>query len=186
MGHARDNFYNNSFTKTSGFESLKSIDSEDFWSRLTNISAELLKSERASLLVFDRKSDTFVAKSATGVKSDFIKRMNENLGERVARSVLDDGDAGVVEDVTKIALQPAPADWQYKSTSFISYPIRIGQRKIGVLNLTDRADGDSYTNFDLQLLDAIMPQLAVAIDRAELKNRAGEFEHSEMLGAKGS
>lgn len=164
-------------------ESLKSIDSEDFWTQLTNISAELLKAERSSLLVYDEKTDAFVAKAATGIKSDFIKKAKGNLGDRVAKNVLVEGAAAVVEDVGKISLQPAPADWQYKSDSFISYPIVIGNRKIGVLNLTDRADGDIYSNFDLELLDAIVPQLAVAIDRAELKHKAGEFEQLSLTDA---
>ena len=44
------------------------------------------------------------------------------------------------------------------------------------MNLTDKADGDSYNKYDLELLNAIMPSLAVMIDRADLKNKAGEFE----------
>jgi len=164
-------------------ESLKSIDSEDFWTQLTNISAELLKAERSSLLVYDEKTGAFVAKAATGIKSDFIKKTKGNLGERVAKNVLIEGAAAVVEDITKINLQSAPTDWLYKSASFISYPIAIGDRKIGVLNLTDRADGDVYSNFDLELLDAIVPQLAVAIDRAELKHKAGEFEQLSLTDA---
>lgn len=164
-------------------ESLKGIDSEDFWTHLTNISAELLKAERSSLLVFDAKSDSFVAKAATGIKSDLIKKGREKLGERVSRSVLNGGEAVVVEDVNKIGLQAAPADWRYKSTSFISYPITIGQRKIGVLNLTDRADGEVYSDADLELLRAIVPQLAVLIDRASLKLQAGEFEQLSVTDA---
>jgi len=157
-------------------ESLKQIDSEDFWTHLTGISAELLKAERSSLLVFDEKSDTFIAKAATGIKSDFIKKARENLGARVSRNVLNGGEAVVVEDINKIGLRAAPDDWLYKSDSFISYPIAIGERKIGVLNLTDRADGEVYSDYDVELLDVIMPQLAVLIDRASLKRKAGEFE----------
>lgn len=157
-------------------ESLRDIDSEDFWTHLTHVSAELLKSERSSLLVFDEKTDTFVAKAATGIKSDFIRKSNLHLGERVSRNVLDGGEAVVVEDVNKISLPAAPDDWQYKSDSFISYPISIGKRKIGVLNLTDRADGENYSDADLELLNQIVPQLAVLIDRAGLKDKAGEFE----------
>jgi diguanylate cyclase (GGDEF)-like protein len=164
-------------------ESLESIDSEDFWTHLTNISAELLKAERSSLLVFDEKSDVFVAKAATGIKSDFIKKLNINLGERVSRNVLNGGEAIVVEDINKIGLQAAPKDWLYKSDSFISYPIAIGARKIGVLNFTDRADGEIYSDLDLELLHAIVPQLAVLIDRAGLKDKAGEFEQLSVTDA---
>ncbi len=164
-------------------ENLKTIDSEDFWTHLTNISAELLKSERSSLLVFDEKTDQFVMKAATGIKSDFIAKANINLGERVSRNVLNGGEAIIVKDVNKIGFSAAPEDWLYKSDSFISYPIQMGERKIGVLNLTDRADGDAYNDSDLELLHQIVPQLAVLIDRAGLKLKAGEFEQLSVTDA---
>ncbi|MGI8787777.1 MAG: diguanylate cyclase [Pyrinomonadaceae bacterium] len=164
-------------------ESLQTVDSEDFWSQLINVSAELMRAERTSLLVFDEKSNAFTAKAATGIRADFIKREAKNLGERVAKNVLIEGAAVAVEDVNKIGLRAAPEEWLYKSDSFISYPIAIGTRKIGVLNLTEKADGDIYSESDLELLDAIMPSLAVLIDRADLKNKAGEFEHLSVTDA---
>lgn len=155
---------------------LSEIDTEDFWSRLTQISAELLRAERSSLLLFDEKSETLTVKAAIGNNADAIKKEKENLGERVARQVLQDGKSLVVGNVDKIGLQAAPLDWKYKSKSFISYPLKIGGRKIGVLNLTDKTDGEIYSEFDLELLHAIVPQLAVLIDRAAIKHKAGEFE----------
>ena len=155
---------------------LSEIDTEDFWSRLTQISAELLRAERSSLLLFDEKSEVLTVKAAIGSNADIIKKEKENLGVRVARQVLDDGKPLVVANIDKIGLQAAPPEWKYKSKSFISYPLKIGTRKIGVLNLTDKADGEIYSEFDLELLHAIVPQLAVLIDRAAIKHQAGEFE----------
>lgn len=164
-------------------ESLRSVDSEDFWSHLINISAELMRAERTSLLIFDEKADSFTAKAATGIRADYIIQEPEHLGERVSKNVLSEGSAVIVEDVNKIGLQAAPEDWLYKSDSFISYPIAIGTRKIGVLNLTEKADGNFYNESDLELLDAIMPSLAVMIDRADLKDKAGEFEQLSVTDA---
>lgn len=164
-------------------ESLKLMDAEDFWSQLIAASAELMRAERSSLLIFDEKSEDFTAKAATGIKADFIKENTANLGRRVAKNVLNEGKAVVVKDVKKIGLQSAPQDWLYKSDSFISYPIEIAGRKIGVLNLTDKADGKSYDAADLKLLDSVMPSLAVMIDRADLKNQAGEFRQLSVTDA---
>lgn len=155
---------------------LSEIDTEDFWSRLTQISAELMRAERSSLLLFDEKSETLTVKAAIGSNADIIRKEKENLGVRVARQVLDDGKSLVVANIDKIGLRAAPLEWKYKSKSFISYPLKIGTRKIGVLNLTDKADGEIYSEFDLELLDAIVPQLAVLIDRAALKHEAHELE----------
>ena len=157
-------------------ERLTNVDSDDFWMHLVQISAELLRAERSSLLLFDEKNNSFTVKAATGARADVIKNEIENIGARVASGVLQQGKPSVVADINKIAPGPAPPDWNYKTRSFISYPIVIGERKIGVLNATDRTDGESYGVDDLELLDAIAPQLGVLIDRVTLKHMAGEFE----------
>jgi diguanylate cyclase (GGDEF)-like protein len=164
-------------------ENLKEMDSDDFWTKLVQISAELLKAERSSLLLFDEKSNSFVVKAATGARADIIKNETAGIGERVASGVLREGKPFVVADVNKIAQRAAPADWNYKTRSFISYPIIVGERKIGVLNATDRADGEIYGENDLELLNAIAPQLGVLIDRATLKHKAGEFEQLSVTDA---
>jgi diguanylate cyclase (GGDEF)-like protein len=164
-------------------DNLKNIDADDFWMKLVQVSAELMKAERGSLLLFDEKSDEFVVKAATGMRADIIKRETKGIGQRVAAAVLLEGKPAVVADVNKIAMRAATPERNYKTGSFISYPITIGTRKIGVLNVTDRADGGIYDEDDLQLLDAIAPQLGVLIDRGTLKNKAGEFEQLSVTDA---
>lgn len=155
-------------------ENLKKIDADDFWQHVTQISAELLQAERASLLIRNEKSDSFHAKATVGARINLFTE--ENMGNRVARQVLERGNPVVVSDILSVGLQHAPREWKYKSSSFISYPIMIGNRRIGVLNFTDKAGGDNFTERDLELLHAIAPQIAVAIDRTAMKDKAGEYE----------
>ncbi|HEY0657182.1 MAG TPA: sensor domain-containing diguanylate cyclase, partial [Pyrinomonadaceae bacterium] len=161
-------------------ENLKKIDTEDFWLNLTQISAELLRAERASLLIYDEKANRLQPKSLIGVVGDLA---GQTIGERVALNVLQSGKSLVVANITETDTAAAPLDWQYKTNSFISYPIMIGERKIAVLNFTDRADRAGFNDFDLELLQAISPQIAVAIDRASLKDKAGEFEQLSVTDA---
>jgi diguanylate cyclase (GGDEF)-like protein len=164
-------------------ESVEDIDTDDFWSSIGQISAELMRAERSSILVFDEKSNSLSAKAATGARADIIKRETEKLGERIAQKVLQTGKPLVVQDLRKTEISAAPAEWNYKSNSFISCPIIIGRRKIGVLSITDRADGENFSELDLEILNAIMPQLAVLIDRALLKHKAVEFEQLSVTDA---
>ncbi len=164
-------------------ESVKHIDSEDFWSSLTQILSELLKSERSSLLIFDEKSDSFSVKAATGTRAEFLKEQSEHIGERIAKNVLKKGKPHIRRDLRETDASAAPLDWKYKSNSFISYPIRIAGREIGVLNVTDKTDGEIFDQVDLELLDVIVPHLAVLIDRALLKQKAGEYEHLSVTDA---
>ncbi len=156
--------------------SLKDLDAEDFWSKFIQISAELMNSERSSLLLLDERTDKLSIRAALGSTAELIAESAEGLGERVARGVLTEGKPVVVGDVTKIGLGPAPDDWRYKTGSFICYPFVIGDRRVGVLNVADKADGTAYTQVDLDVLEAIAPQVAVVLDRAALRSKAGEFE----------
>jgi GAF domain-containing protein len=164
-------------------ESVKNIDTDDFWSNIGQISAELMRSERSSILIFDEKSNSLSTKAATGAQADSIRRETENLGKRIAQDVLQTGQSLVIRDIRKTEISAAPDEWNYKSNSFISCPIIIGKRKIGVLNVTDRAAGENFSELDLEILNAIMPQLAVLIDRALLKHKAGEFEQLSVTDA---
>ncbi|HLA96244.1 MAG TPA: sensor domain-containing diguanylate cyclase, partial [Pyrinomonadaceae bacterium] len=99
-----------------------------------------------------------------------------NIGSRIARTTLANGLPLIVTDIRQAGIGVAPTDWSYRTSSFISYPILIGDRRIAVMNFTDKASGESFGERDLELLQAITPQIAVAIDRTTLKRQAGEFE----------
>jgi diguanylate cyclase (GGDEF)-like protein len=162
-------------------ESLKRIDADDFWTHITQISAELVQSERASLLVHNDRAEGLRAKAAVGAKIDLLAE--PQVGARVARIVLDHGKPVVVPDITQTRIKSAPSEWQYKTSSFISYPVLIGDRRLAVLNFTDKAGGAVFEERDIELLDAIVPQIAVAIDRTTLKDMAGEFEQLSVTDA---
>ena len=157
-------------------ESLRMIDKDDFWIRLMQHTAGLMQAERGSILVYDENATKLVVKAVIGRKADIIRESKNEIGERIAQNVWKSGKALVVPSISKTSVAPAPPEWKYKTESFISYPISIGERKIGVLNIADKNDGTSFREFDLQLLRSIVPQIAVAIDHATLKNRAGKFE----------
>jgi diguanylate cyclase (GGDEF)-like protein len=114
------------------------------------------------------------AKASIGSAADL--QTAGNIGSRIARRALDQGSPIVVSDIAKAGLTKAPVDWRYKTSSFISFPLMIGDRRIAVLNFTDRSTGEAFGEHDLELLQTIAPQIAVALDRTALKDRAGQFQ----------
>lgn len=154
--------------------SLKTADTEDVWMSLTQIAAEMLSAERASLMLYDDQAERFELNAMIGPLFDVGDDVN--LGNRVAEVVLRRGDAALIADVTKTGLPQLAENRGYKTNSFLSCPIKLGGRSIGVMNFTDRVDGSAFDKNTLKLFLAIAPQLAIAIDRAMLKNKAGEFE----------
>lgn len=163
--------------------SLKAADSEDFWMSLIRTTAELVQAERGSLMLFDDESQRLVVKAALGTAASELTSSEEKLGDRISSKVWQTGKAAIVEDISKLSMAEAPAEWKYRSKSFVSYPLLVSEKKIGVINLTDRAGGGKFDDFDLELLESVMPQVAIAVDRAILKEKAGEFEKLSVTDA---
>jgi diguanylate cyclase (GGDEF)-like protein len=92
----------------------------------------------------------------------------------VARTILEKGKPVLVTDASRASLPPAPAERKYRTTSFISYPITLGDKGVAVLNFTDKVGSEPFDKRDLESLDWIAPQIAVAIDRMALRDKAGE------------
>jgi diguanylate cyclase (GGDEF)-like protein len=137
---------------------------------------ELLQSERASLMVLDEAANKLILKAASGLATELAMVGPVGVGEGVSGEVIDTGKALMVTDLRSTGRKPAPVERSYKTNSFISYPIAIGGRKVGVLNVTDKSSGGVYDEVDLSLLEIIGPQVALALERAEWQERATEFQ----------
>jgi diguanylate cyclase (GGDEF)-like protein len=157
-------------------ERISCADPEKTYSSIVNNSKELLQSERASLLVLDESSNALILKAASGLATDPGQVGPIRVGEGVSGQVIDSGVPVIVTDLRREGRTPAPPERKYKSNSFISYPIIIGNRKVGVLNVTDKSGGRTFDEVDLSLLEIIGPQVALALERAEWQERATEFQ----------
>jgi len=146
------------------------------YNSIVSNSKELLQSERASLLVLKEDSNELILKATSGWTNDPAEVGPIPVGEGVSGKVIDSGEPMIVTDLRLEGHTSAPAERRYKTNSFISYPIVISGRKVGVLNVTDKTGGGTFNEVDLGLLDIIGPQMALALERAEWQERANEFQ----------
>jgi diguanylate cyclase (GGDEF)-like protein len=157
-------------------ERISSRDPAKTYEAILTHSKELLKAERASLWVFDENSNEINLKAAAGFATPGAEVNPTRIGEGISGGVLESGQALVVANLEAAGISPAPADRNYRTKSFISYPITLSGRKIGVLNVADKIDGGAFDDVDLSLLEIIGPQIAVAVERAEWQERATQFQ----------
>jgi diguanylate cyclase (GGDEF)-like protein len=157
-------------------ERISSREPAKTYSAIIAHSQELLKAERASLWVFDENSNEINLKASAGFPTSTFEVTPSRIGEGISGGVLESGKALVVGNLEAIGLTPAPAERRYRTKSFISYPITMADRKIGVLNLADKVGGGKFDEIDLSLLDIIGPQIAVALESAEWQERATQFQ----------
>jgi diguanylate cyclase (GGDEF)-like protein len=137
-------------------------------------STELVNAERGSLWLFDEESNQLNIKAALGIPTRQRDIEAIRAGEGIAGSVISAGQP-LVSTIDALGKQSLP-ERNYKTRSFISYPITIGARKIGVLNVTDKRGGAAYDESDLAVIDLVAPQIALALERAAWQHRANQFQ----------
>jgi diguanylate cyclase (GGDEF)-like protein len=159
-------------------ERVKHIGAEDFWVRITQVAAELMQAERGSILIVDQETGELKIKAAIGARGDLSTETSP--GGRVSKIVLERGEPILVSDADRSGLPEPPPERQYKTSSFLSSPVMLGDQNIAVINFTDKAGGGTFETSDLELFLEISPQIAVAIDRALLKESAGQYKQLSL------
>lgn len=155
-------------------EQIDAAEPAEIYESILAQSADLLKADRGSLWLFDQRANELRIKAARGIPVAAHELDSIRAGEGIAGAVISAGQP-LVTTIEALGRRSLP-ERKYKTDSFISYPIAIGARKIGVLNVTDRRDGIPYDETDLEMIDLVSPQIALALERAEWQNRANQFQ----------
>jgi diguanylate cyclase (GGDEF)-like protein len=155
-------------------EQIDAIEPSQTYESILTQALELVSAERGSLMLFDEGANELTMKASRGMAEPVSAVANVRMGEGIAGSVLSEGRA-LVTTMDQLGRQTVPAR-RYKTKSFISYPIAIGARKIGVLNLADKIGGASYDAADLSVIELVGPQIALALERAAWQQRANQFQ----------
>lgn len=136
--------------------------------------AELVRAERGSLLLFDQSTNQLTMTAARGIPGSINEVGPISVAEGIAGSVLREGRPMLanIDELGRVSLP----ERGYKTKSFISYPISIGTRRFGVLNLADKVGGGAYDANDLSVIELVAPQIALAMERAGWQQRANQFQ----------
>ena len=137
----------------------------------------MMKAERVSLMILDHESNELGIEAAYGFSPPAAR---VKMGEAIAGAVLASGSPMIVKNVDSEPAVPRGNNRRYRTKSFISFPIAIGGRKIGVINLTGQVDGEPYQAEDLSLIELMAPHMALLIDRSRWHKKAEEFQQMSL------
>ena len=153
------------------------LDSQRLYISLLAKVSEMFRSERVSLMIFNETSSELVMEAAL---PEIASPIRVKLGEGIAGQVIESGSPMIVRDVDADPRVPSARPGTYKTRSFTSYPLILGHRRVGVLNLADKIDGTPYENEDLDFLELLAPQLALIIERTEWHRKAEQFQRVSL------
>lgn len=133
----------------------------------------LLKPTNWSLLLLDEEKEELRFEIAVGEGADRIKDLKLKLGEGIAGWVAKEGRPLLIADVSKDPRFSKKADElsRFETKSIVCVPLRARGKSIGVIELLNAVENESFGEEDLLLLTTLADYAAIAIENALLFDR---------------
>jgi len=129
---------------------------------------KLTNSEICTLFLEDRNTQMYVPIYGKGVKKEFLDKMRFKIGESISGWVMERGEPFIIYDIENNGWFKAQNRGEYFVYSLASIPLVTKNRIIGVLNLSNKAAKQQYTNEEIAFVIGMANQAALAIQNANL------------------
>ncbi|HEY4484846.1 MAG TPA: diguanylate cyclase, partial [Nitrospiria bacterium] len=152
------------------------LDSNELFSIILEKSTQFLQAEQGSLMLLDDERNELTIKAMKGLNQKVVELLRIKPGTGIAGQVIVSGTPLVVADMAidkRVTQKGRP---RYKTRSFISIPLKLDNRTIGVLNVADKITGEIFTEEDLHLLISIGAYASVAIERSKYYHKTEELK----------
>lgn len=127
----------------------------------------LLSVERCSILLVDEETNCLKIKAAAGIPKSEWKKVKIPIGESIAGKVAQSAKPLLIKDIASsknINSLKKKNNVNYKNNSFISVPMINNCKVIGVINVNNKNDGDTFNDNDLELITALASLVSLVID----------------------
>lgn len=151
---------------------------QDLLDSIFRVATELVRGERASLLLRDDETHDFVIARATGLAEEIQRQVRVRAGEGVAGQVLASKQAVLVRGAEGV---PSSGRRDYRSHSFVSVPVMVDDEPRGVLNMTDRIDGRPFEEHDLQTLELLASHIGAVLVQEEQSEALQRLAETDPL-----
>ncbi|MBN1884110.1 MAG: GAF domain-containing protein [Candidatus Krumholzibacteriota bacterium] len=133
------------------------FDRERYLSLLVEMVSEILQARKASIMLRQEDDDDLLRiVAAKGLEYDFVQNTSVRVGERIAGRVAESGLSIHAADIEKdLDYARTNNSLFYGTHSFISAPLRDGDRIVGVVNVSDNVEGREYDEADRELLESL-------------------------------
>ncbi|MGE5173940.1 MAG: diguanylate cyclase [Betaproteobacteria bacterium] len=138
-------------------------------------SAELLKAEQGSLMLLDQETDNLLLEAKKGIIQG-LGKIRIQRGEGIAGKVAELGEPILVENLEDDPRIRQKNRQHYKTRSFVSVPLKIEDRIIGVINLSDKTSGEVFDEEDLKLIQSFATHAAIVLERNVFYNKTEELK----------
>ncbi len=146
------------------------LDLRTVFQRVMEETKRALRVEACSLLLLDEQTGELVFEVALGEMGEQVKEVRLKEGEGIAWWVVREGKSVHVPDVLKDPRFFAQVDKQtrFVTRSILASPLIVRGEVVGVIEAINRQGSEPFSSRDLEFLESIASQAAVAVENAKL------------------
>ncbi len=129
--------------------------------------AGILEAERVSIMLLDEARQELSLAVGSGLDPGSLPNAVVRVGESISGQVALRGAPILVTDIERDPrFEVSAFAGQYITRSFISAPLKVGPRVIGVINANDKTSREAFSENDLALLVAFSCQISLMLENA--------------------
>jgi len=146
------------------------------------LATKLIDAGAASIMLIDDQQEVLVFRVSHGGRGNALRQQRIPLDEGIAGWVASHGRPVIANDARADERFSHRVDVRtgYLTQSLAAVPLRIKGRIIGVLEVLNKYSGDGFNQNDIQLMNFIATQAAIAIENARLYQQLRE-ERDHLL-----
>ena len=154
---------------------LSCLEPDQLYDVVLSEAQKITGARKGSLMLAAKGGEELAVKAVSGMTGSVVQKLRVRSGQGVAGRVFATGDPIVVRDIEADARFGRKNRPRYATRSFLSLPISMDGRIVGVLNLSDKLDGEIFCDEDLRLLQAVATQATIAIERSNYYTQSQEL-----------
>jgi len=139
--------------------------------KIVSLATKVIEAKSGSIMLIQRTENVLTIEAAIGLSPDIVKHTRLESGSSIAGYVAQKGTPLIVEDIKKDPRFSRLRKKHYVTRSLLCVPLKVKDKILGVINLSDKKTGGPFTKNDLRLLTTFASQAAIAIDDAEHFNQ---------------
>src|SRR4030042_762452 len=145
---------------------------------------EIMNRNTGGILLWNEERQMFCYQVHHSLSRDFVQSVCFRPGEGIVGRVAQSGEAVLVDDISNDPRVAHPGLINAEGLrAFAAVPLRVKDKVLGVLTIASH-DTRKFSTEDIQLLDSIASQIAIAVDNAKLHQEVQHKDESrgELLG----
>lgn len=135
---------------------------------VVNVAVRGLRAERGFLMLMDDETMKLKMVYGMGLGEEYDQTLPVDLGESISGSVAENGLPMLIEDMSKQDKYRRISRYGFLRKSVICAPLKVKDRVLGVVELTNKKGEDFFHDEDLEMISSVSAQAAIAIENARL------------------